>query len=756
MNTPLAFNITKKSLRLSARCAGKIAAFIAILAAHAGAHAATVDYTTQTGNFNSLLTEKNNNPPYAGTYDNGATELANYANGGSVGNTPGAAAFRTFTINGADENATARPLQVGDTFTITGFTSANPSAGGYLGISFRDSTTYANFFSSTDNTTEARFQLDSTGNWKIYNGGTARDSGLGANADRTFVIKITSSTTFDAQVGGTWYYNNTMAASGGSIDSFSIYTFGDSNANSFWKNASLADTGTVQLGYAGANGTTYTPGVVSDGLAANSTSTGVANAVFIGGDSGSGVVLNQQNTYTGATTVNANATARASHANAFGTTAGGVSVTSGGAIELSGGITVGAEALTINGTGISSGGALRNTAGDNTWEGAVTLGSASSVVATSGTLTLSGNTALGGNRLTIGGGSGVTVAGQISGTGNSDLLKQGSGALTLSGDNSGFNPTGGNTIYVDQGTVYLAHNSAGGATSKTIDLGSGVSGAGTAALYAIGGRTIANPITIQGNNTTALTIGSDSTTEDNTFTGNIALEKTANFNAGSGRNVTFSTGALSGAGGLTKTGSGTVTLSGNNGYAGATVVSLGVLNLNASSGSAAGSTASVSVANNAKLLISQSNQVNNSATVSLSGGTIQRASGVTETFGALTLSAASTLDFGTGTANSLNFGTYTGGGFKLNVTNFLQGNILTFKNDLSLSINNTSLFGFDNGFTSNWNSGASTFTITAIPEPSTYLAAAGLFALFLWPIRRRLLKDARFLLGLCPTGRAAV
>ena len=234
----------------------------------------TVTYTMQTGNFNSLLTERNNNPPYAGTYNNGATELANYANGGSFNNTPGAAAFQTFNTTGNGNTGSVRALQVGDTFTITAFTGANPSAGGYLGISFRDSTTYSNFFSSTDNTSEARFQLDNTGGWKVYNGGTAVDSGLGSNSDRTFTIKITSDNTFNATIGGNTYYDLSMAAGGGKIDSFSIYTFGDSNQNSFWKSASLANTGTVELGYAAPGGATRTfSTVISDGLAANSTST---------------------------------------------------------------------------------------------------------------------------------------------------------------------------------------------------------------------------------------------------------------------------------------------------------------------------------------------------------------------------------------------------------------------------------------------------------------------------------------------------
>jgi hypothetical protein len=42
----------------------------------------------------------------------------------------------------------------------------------------------------------------------------------------------------------------------------------------------------------------------------------------------------------------------------------------------------------------------------------------------------------------------------------------------------------------------------------------------------------------------------------------------------------------------------------------------------------------------------------------------------------------------------------------------------------------------------------STFAITAIPEPSTCLAAAGLLAVLLWPLRRRAPGDAKAVLGL--------
>jgi hypothetical protein len=60
-------------------------------------------------------------------------------------------------------------------------------------------------------------------------------------------------------------------------------------------------------------------------------------------------------------------------------------------------------------------------------------------------------------------------------------------------------------------------------------------------------------------------------------------------------------------------------------------------------------------------------------------------------------------------------------------------------------------FAFSSAFTTGTENGF--FTITAIPEPSTYAAAVGLLALFLWPARRRLLKDAKSILGLRPAGR---
>jgi autotransporter-associated beta strand protein len=270
---------------------------LAVLAAAPSVRAVTESYDTQTANINQLRTEKNNSPPYAGTYDSGG-DLAQYANSGWFGNTPGAAAFRTFTIDGANENATARVLYPGDRFTITANVAANPSAGGYLGISFRDSTDYADFFKATQDA-EAEFQLDNTGGWKLYRSGGSDDSGLGSGAERTFTITITSPSTFNATIGNVSYYDVDMAASGGTIDSLAIYTYGDANANSFWKSASLQNLGMLEFG--AGNATRTISGVITDGRDADSTSIVSTNVLV---KSGTGVItLTGNSSYRGGTIV---------------------------------------------------------------------------------------------------------------------------------------------------------------------------------------------------------------------------------------------------------------------------------------------------------------------------------------------------------------------------------------------------------------------------------------------------------------------
>ena len=141
-----------------------------------------------------------------------------------------------------------------------------------------------------------------------------------------------------------------------------------------------------------------------------------------------------------------------------------------------------------------------------------------------------------------------------------------------------------------------------------------------------------------------------------------------------------------------------VILTGNNTFTQATTITNGGTLVLAGEGGnqALRSTASVTVGAGATLLLQTSDQVRDFAQVSLSGGTIQRASGVNEVFGALTVSSASFLDFGTGAAGTLSFGTYTPSSL-LTIQNFDFGSTLTFKSNLSGSINNCSFFAFENG-----------------------------------------------------------
>jgi fibronectin-binding autotransporter adhesin len=311
----------------------------------------------------------------------------------------------------------------------------------------------------------------------------------------------------------------------------------------------------------------------------------------------------------------------------------------------------------------------------------------------------------------------TTITAAISGNG---AVKQlGAGTTTLSASNT---YTGDTTI--SAGTLRVSsENGAGGSRIIQTTLSSLVEFLG-------GGRM-----------TNQMTVFQYSFANSFEAAGQVTLADAASSIAvSSGATVTGS-GSFIGTGGLTKKGAGTLSLTAGNSFSGPLNVQAGTLALAATSGSAAASVSSIGVTNGATLLVSQSHQVNNSAAVTLSGGTITRGSGVSETFGNLNVSASSVINFGAtsyGSAGNLTFGTYTPSSL-LTINNFDFGSTLVFGSDLRSSITNSSLFSFTNGGigSSSWNPTTSTFTITAIPEPSTYLAALGLLALMLWPLRRK-------------------
>ena len=405
--------------------------------------AATVTLTMQDASF---PTQVNNGGDF---FNNGSTELGMWANTGSK-QTAGWANLGTSGFGG-----TARNLQVGDVFTIT---VAATRAFGQIGFSLNNGGTQGTSYDNRTSGSRLYINTDNYGSW--YVGGLSGGATSTLNytpsqdtfRDYQFKIFITSETTGYAElwVNNSYYStanNLTLGGTAGeNISALSIYGAdmwdGNNSENAYWKQTStISDAGSVNIGYNLSGSSTFDPGVIANGLAANSASSVTTNSVNIGGSAGSVVILNDASTYGGATTINSAATARAANNDAFGTN-GTVTVTSGGAIQMSNNISV-ARAVTLNGTGVdNAGGALRNISGANTNSGAVALGSNSRINTDSGSLTLSGGISGGANVLFVGGNSNTTVSSAISGGGASQdgtttsLFKDGSGTLALSGNNT--------------------------------------------------------------------------------------------------------------------------------------------------------------------------------------------------------------------------------------------------------------------------------------------------------------------------------
>ncbi|MES2598695.1 MAG: autotransporter-associated beta strand repeat-containing protein [Verrucomicrobiota bacterium] len=311
---------------------------------------------------------------------------------------------------------------------------------------------------------------------------------------------------------------------------------------------------------------------------------------------------------------------RIEHANALGATTGGTTLTSGRALELSGGITFAAENLSLTGTGVSSGGALRNVSGTNVWTGTIDLAGDARINADAGTqLTVSAITAGGASRDVTFGGSGDIIASGKIGSGGStpvdQVLKDGSGTLTLNNTNNDF--TG--TFTVNDGTLKL------GATQVIPDAESLTVNKGTVDLN--GNAETINALNL-GNATTTVA-GNTASIVDGATGGVLRLTNLVTYNPGSAGfengqalisanldlnnasrtfavndNVTLSeemhvSGIISNSGatasGISKSNGGTLILSGANTYNGNTAVNAGVLRV--AHNQAMGTTGTVTLAN---------------------------------------------------------------------------------------------------------------------------------------------------------------
>ena len=566
------------------------------------------------------------------------------------------------TVNGGvlNQAAAGSIAGTGTTFTLT---SGNANLAG--------NNTYAGATTISAGTLE----IASTG--RLGGGNYAQN----ITNNGTFIYSGTANQTLSGVISGTGVLTQNNSASTLTLSGNNTYT-----------GATTINGGTLEIASTGRlGGGSYAQNISNNGTfiysgTANQTLSGVisGSGVLTQNNSASTLILSGNNTYTGATTINAG-TLQIGAGSTTGSVAGNI-LNNGtlvfnrsNAITYSGNIS-GNGSLTLGGGSSSS----LTLSGNNTYSGGTTI------VNNGGTgISLGANNALGTGTLTLGNGSTLgrlhlrgynqTITGLSMGTSTNVIESAGTtggaiGTLTInlaSGNTSTTTPsfffrdgTGGKLALVKTGAGTLdfsvfntaagAMNYSGGLTVNdgTFTYSSQNSTAG------LGNSTAGGIITLGGGTLSYNGTAGSSVTIANNMTLTASTASTLN-NANGTVNVT---GTISGSGNLIKTGAGTLALSAANTYSGNTTVANGTLTL---SGSGTLGT----------------------STISITGGTLDLGgSSITNTFSSIT---AGTLVNGTITNNNANYA-FQGGNVNANLAG--TNTSLTKTGSDTLTLNGTNSY----------------------------------------------------------------
>jgi fibronectin-binding autotransporter adhesin len=419
----------------------------------------------------------------------------------------------------------------------------------------------------------------SSGDWDINLTANWRSNGVATTYQQGYLV-----VQFDDTLTGTANVNLTTTLTPGSIkvnNSLSNYTFSGTGRISGAASLDKAGTGTLTLAENGGNdfiggvtvnggtlqvGTGGTSGKLGAGsvtLATNTTLTfsrsdnlTVSNLISGAGTltkNGANILtLGGPNLAFSGEILVAQGTLRAGNALALGTVAGGTTIGNGATLDVNGQKFNNAELITVSGAGVGGTGAIVNNATNNvtqalrvvTLTGSTTFGGFSDWdIHSSGNSTSDAalNTSDNTNKVTKVGTNTVTLFGVQVDSNLGDIDVQ-AGALSVERNTTGLgNPVNTITVFTN---ATLQFQNASNIWNKVVVL----KGGGT--LRAVNGNEFAGPVTLESG------VGT--------------------FSVGTGGSLKLDN-VISGAGGLTKTGAGSLSLASASAYAGATLVSAGTL-----------------------------------------------------------------------------------------------------------------------------------------------------------------------------------